>query len=549
MRSRLCLVALLLSGCCAHAQQPPIDTYIHQSWDRLQRSMTDCASFPDSKLQTNQPRTDQPGNVPVLYLPAEQKLTSALRELQQHCNVRILHLPRRIHNEGDLSPTELPAAGLLYLPNAYVVPGGRFNEMYGWDSYFILLGEIADNRLTLARGTVENFFYEIDHYGAILNANRTYYLTRSQPPFLSSMVLAVYNAELTADPQQAHEFLLESLPYLIRDHTLWITAPHLDPATGLSHYFDLGQGPVPEIADDSTYYSDVIHWLIAHPAADNATYLQHAPACIATTCPQPHADGYILTSSFYAGDRAMRESGFDTSFRFGPFSGSAQDFAPICLNALLYKYERDLAFITATLSRPADAIVWSTTAGDRLNAINSLMWDDATGLYYDYNLCTHQRSTYRYVTTYYALWGGIASPAKVARMVAALPLFDHTGGLAMSTFLSGEQWDEPFGWAPTNWLATMGLLRYGYVGAALNVARQFTTTVSTNYTSDGTIREKYNVADSSANVAIAAGYKQNVIGFGWTNAVYVGMEQLLHDPKLLNAPMQPYPASLPSQSR
>jgi alpha,alpha-trehalase len=549
MRSCLCLVALLLSGICAHAQQQPIDGYIHQGWEHLQRSMTDCASFPDSKLETNQLRTDQAGNAPILYLPAEQKLTAALRTLQQQCNVRILHLPRRIRNEGDLSPTELPAAGLLYLPNAYVVPGGRFNEMYGWDSYFILLGELADKRVALARGTVENFFYEIDHYGAILNANRTYYLTRSQPPFLSSMVLAVYNAELATDSKQAHDFLLESLPYLVRDHTLWITAPHLDPATGLSRYVDLGNGPVPEMADDSTYYTDVIHWLIAHPAADNATYLQHAPSCIATTCPQPHADGYILTSAFYAGDRAMRESGFDTSFRFGPFSGSAQDFAPICLNALLYRYERDLAFITATLSRPADAIVWSTTAGDRLNAINSLMWDDASGLYYDYNLRTRQRSTYHYVTTYYALWAGIASPAKAARMASALPLFDHTGGLAMSTFNSGEQWDEPFGWAPTNWLATRGLLRYGYVGAALNIARQFTTTVATNYTYDGTIREKYNVADSSANVPIAAGYKQNVIGFGWTNGVYVGMMQMLQDSKLLSSPPQPQIASPPSQSQ
>ena len=109
----------------------------------------------------------------------------------------------------------------------------------------------------------------------------------------------------------------------------------------------------------------------------------------------------------------------------------------------------------------------------------------------------------------------------------------------MSTFDSGQQWDEPYGWAPTNWLATMGLLRYGYVGDALRIARHFTSTIATNYTLDGTIREKYNVVDSSANVHIAAGYKENVIGFGWTNAVYTGMQQILHDPQLLNAPQQP----------
>jgi alpha,alpha-trehalase len=125
----------------------------------------------------------------------------------------------------------------------------------------------------------------------------------------------------------------------------------------------------------------------------------------------------------------------------------------------------------------------------------------------------------------------------------------------MSTFTSGEQWDEPYGWAPTNWLATIGLIRYGYIGNALTISRQFTTTIATNYAHDGTIREKYNVVDSSANIRIAAGYKQNVIGFGWTNAVYIGMQQLLHTPQLLNAPQQPAPsptsppASPPSQDQ
>jgi alpha,alpha-trehalase len=559
MHPRHCLLALLLTA-AAPAQQPaqqpaspplPIDTYIHQSWDHLQRSMLDCTSFPDTKVPaTTTATTKAPANpltAPILYLPDEQKLTPDLRALQQHCNVQILHLPRRIHTLGDVDPSEITSPGLLYLPNPYVVPGGRFNEMYGWDSYFILLGELADNRIDLARGTVENFFYEIDHYGAVLNANRTYYLTRSQPPFLSSMVLAVYEAELPSDPKQAHDFLRQSLPYLIRDHNLWITQPHLDLATGLSRYFDLDSGPVPEMGDDDTYYTTVIHWLLVHPSDYNATFLQPAPACVTTTCKQPNTDGHILTPSFYQGDRAMRESGFDTSFRFGPFSGSTQDFAPVDLNALLYKYERDIAFIHATLGDSTNAIIWSTTAGDRLHAINSLMWDESSGLYYDLNLRTHQRSTYHYLTTYYALWAGIATPAKATRMVANLPLFDRPGGLAMSTFTSGEQWDQPYGWAPTNWLTTAGLMRYNYIAEALAIARHFTATVATNYTHDGTIREKYNVVDGSANIAVAAGYHENVIGFGWTNGVYTVMQQLLHDPKLLSPPQQP-PAPSPLAS-
>ncbi|MGA8939892.1 MAG: trehalase family glycosidase, partial [Acidobacteriaceae bacterium] len=318
------LPLVLVLAATAFAQQPaprlPIDTYIHQSWDHLQRSMSgsepDCTSFPQSPSQPE----------PVLYLPEEQHLTPELRTLQQRCHINILHLPHHIHHEAELLPSDLATPGLLYLPNPYVVPGGRFNEMFGWDSYFILLGELADNRIDLARGTVENFFYEIDHYGAVLNANYTDYLTRSQPPFLSSMVLAVYNAELPTDPKAARKFLEHALPYLLRDHNLWVTAPHLDTTTGLSRYYDLGQGPAPELAH-SDYYTYVIHWLLTHPSTNNATYLQKSPVCITTTCAQPNAEGYALTPSFYEGDRAMRESGFDTSFRFGPFSGSTQDYA------------------------------------------------------------------------------------------------------------------------------------------------------------------------------------------------------------------------------
>jgi alpha,alpha-trehalase len=531
------LVFAFLPSAATVAQQEPITMYIHDSWDTLSRSMTDCASVADSKL----------GTAPILYLPAEVPMPKAVLTLQQNCQVEVRHLPRRIHREGDLSPDEIPNPGLLYLPNRYVVPGGRFNEMYGWDSYFILLGEIADHRIPLARGTVENFFYEIDHYGSILNANRTYYLTRSQPPFLSSMVLAVYDALHASDPTAARAWLDESEPYLLRDHTFWANAPHLAGTTGLSRYFDLGHGPVPEMADDSTYYVDVIHSLLTHPTAANATFLrQLSPDSLQNLSSRPDsahvADkaakpavptstaGYQLTESFFTGDRAMRESGFDTSDRFGPFSGSTQNFAPICLNALLYKYERDLVTIETALHHAAAAKRFTTEATARRAAINKLLWTDTPGLFVDYNTVTHTQSTYNYLTTYYALWSGLATPAQAARLAHNLALFEHPGGLAMSSTVTGEQWDAPFGWAPTNWLAVSGLSRYGYTADADRVARAFTATVEKNYALDGTIREKYNVEDSTANVAVSAGYKANVIGFGWTNGVYVVMTQFLDKP-------------------
>ena len=136
--------------------------------------------------------------------------------------------------------------------------------MYGWDSYFIIRGLLEDGKRDLARGMIENFFYEIENYGAVLNANRTYYLTRSQPPFLTSMVMAQYAADRAAG-QPDLNWLASAYQYSERDYALWTHAPKLAGDTGLSRYFDVGEGPVPEIADHPEYYADVADWLVRHP--------------------------------------------------------------------------------------------------------------------------------------------------------------------------------------------------------------------------------------------------------------------------------------------
>src|SRR5437899_517756 len=165
----------------------PILTYISSGWDTLTRSMTDCQTVVDPKLT----------GASVVYLPAEFPMPPAVQELQNRCKVRVQALPVVVTIPGQIDPSKI-APGLLYLENKYVVPGGRFNEMYGWDSYFIILGLLRAGRIDLARGMVENFFFEIEHYGAVLNANRTYFLTRSQPPFLTSMTLMEYEAKKAA---------------------------------------------------------------------------------------------------------------------------------------------------------------------------------------------------------------------------------------------------------------------------------------------------------------------------------------------------------------
>jgi alpha,alpha-trehalase len=375
---RLLLVTVTLFACLASAQSrqaaandasanATILTYIDRGWDTLSRSMSDCKSLVDPKVTTP----------PILYLPAGMPTPAAVGAAQRQCNLRVQHLPRKIIHMGDVRVSEIPFEGLLYLPNRYVVPGGRFNEMYGWDSYFILLGLLQDNHDDLARGMVENFFFEMQNYGATLNANRTYFFTRSQPPLLSSMIREVY--EHPSGQPLSKAWLARAYTYAQRDYDLWSSPSHRAGDTGLARYHDIGEGPVPEMADDSEYYPDVIRWLLAHPDLHTG-YLIDAPdnpipaqalslaktSCDMSTskvCAHAHLNGHRLTSAFYQGDRAMRESGFDTSFRFGPFSGSTEHYAPVCLNSLLYKYAHDMARFATLLGCVIKLAKWKLQRG------------------------------------------------------------------------------------------------------------------------------------------------------------------------------------------
>ena len=510
--------------------------YIETGWDRLSRSMTECASLVDPKVTTP----------PILYLPFGMDAPRALLALRDKCHVQIEHLPRPVTHLGEVLPAQLPAEGLLYLPNRYVVPGGRFNEMYGWDSYFIILGLLDNNRDDLARGMVQNFFFEIQNYGALLNANRTYFLTRSQPPLLSSMIREVYEHPPSAAsgvPPLNKQWLAQAYTMAERDHALWTSRIHTLGTTGLARFHDVGNGPVPEMADDSSYYPDVIRWLLAHPGQGSG-YLLTAPeqptpaqveelaktSCdlrLSHVCARAVVDGYRLTARFYQGDRAMRESGFDTSFRFGPFSGSTEEYAPVGLNCLLFKYEMDLAHFATLLGRAGEATRWTAAANARREAVNRYLWDANRGFFFDWQSRTGKQSTYNYITGFYPLWSGLATPSQASAVEHHLSTFEHAGGLAMSDTESGTQWDEPYGWAPTNWFAVAGLERYGFHADAVRISREFSATVLENFQRDGTVREKYNVVSGSANIAVAAGYKSNVIGFGWTNGVYLRMRDLL----------------------
>ncbi len=378
---------------------------------------------------------------------------------------------------------------------------------------------------------------------------RTYYLTRSQPPFLTSMIRAVCEdtASFPSTPAgraQSRAWLERAYTLAEKDYSTWDRPEHKAGSTGLSRYFDYGSGPVPEMADDSSYYTDVIRWLVAHPHQGDDGYLmkgsEHPDAAEAArlklsscdvrasvVCAQAWFGGYRLSRDFYAGDRAMRESGFDTSNRFGPFSGDTLHYAPVCLNSLLYRYERDLEHIALLLGDVKDAAHWDRRSQARAAAIQRYLWRPKDGVFADFDFVHARTSSYAYITSLYPLWGGYATRDQATKMVAQLNLFERPGGLSTSNTNTGLQWDEPFGWAPTNWIAVAGLEAYGLRADAARIAQHFDATVDAGFAADGTIREKYNVVAGNSNVKVSTGYTSNEIGFGWTNAIYLKMREAI----------------------
>src|SRR5580704_2140724 len=352
---------------------------------------------------------------------------------------------------------------------------------------------------------VENFFFEIEYYGAVLNANRTYYLTRSQPPFLSSMVMAVHKAQRAAG-QDDRAWLETAYSYVKRDHAMWTQAPHLAGSTGLSRYYDFGEGPAPEaLQDENDIYRQVAAYFLLHPvipsyeAEDTEVPAGRASgsAYSVRVCGTGQSDSSCeaarrikLKPDYYKGDRSMRESGFDISFRFGPYGAATHHYAPVCLNSLLYKTEKDLEEISRLLGNGAEATHWKQRAEQRKKLIDKYLWDNRRGLFFDYDLRSGTRSTYEYLTAFYPLWAGLASPEQAKAVARSLGAFERAGGIAMSEKESQGQWDYPFGWAPLQLLAVEGMRRYGFNDDANRISYNFLATIAENFRRDGTIREK-----------------------------------------------------------
>jgi alpha,alpha-trehalase len=419
----------------------------------------------------------------------------------------------------------------------YVVPGGRFNEMYGWDSYFIVLGLLSDGRIGLAKDIVDNFVYEIQHYGKILNANRTYYLTRSQPPFLTSMMLSVYGDMEKNETTKA--WLAGVLDAAIREYrNVWMNSDHRTDI-GLSRYFDTGSGPCPEV--EPGHY-DAVFALYAEKFKMKARNFEQAYRTGRIKVPE--------LDRYFVNDRAMRESGHDTSYRL---EGRCADLATVDLNSLLYKIETDIAEtirneFSGKLTTPGgtteESAAWFERAEHRKELMNEYLWNEQRGMFFDYDVVQHSQVEYVSATTFYPLWAGWATQEQADALVrTALPQLEMPGGIAASSEasrgpLSAErqqrQWDYPYGWAPHQMLVWRGLQNYGFNDIARRLVYRWLFTMTENAVNyNGTITEKLDVVNRShdvfaeyGNVGTRFAYITRE-GFGWSNASYqVGLNLL-----------------------
>ena len=599
--------------------------YIHGLWldpKLLYRSKADIVAQATDRL-IEHPASEP---FPIFYPPRlADRITEELRSsLRGHSGVVLKPLPDPMP-EPSLDPASLyNNVGLLYLPNPYIVPGDTFNEMYGWDSFFIVEGllasvdyvmanptarvwssteksflslstkktdanyyrSFAERLFQTAKGMVDNHVFEIEYYGGfVLNANRTYYLTRSQPPLFSREAIAVldrarrygfgYIETLApylrrsrapfAEPQSHEDWIrIEVLPAARAYYAYWTdpgwTSPNRASGVaprnprvakvnfdGISHpvylYGTAGIGPAPEVArstqlqNRALYQNDASYF--KNNPSENPDRLFYNPD---QSCEGNRAVGncgdpiYHLTQNYYAADRAIRASGFDLSSRFGEAGQWAMHYAPISLNVLLLQMAEDIDQLSTMVGQsPASG---EEMLNRRRQFLTRYFARKPKGGYADRlmddDLPDHvPRFAYPYATQFYLLWADALTDADGRRALLRELQADRGGamflaplsagqfGIPTSVVDTGKQWDFPFAWAPIQYFAVSGLIRADFTSEATVAMQQWIAAVNAFFVETGVIIEKYDLKNPTSDTRVRIGYAQTQRGFGWTNAVYM----------------------------
>ncbi|WP_246853847.1 alpha,alpha-trehalase TreF [Rufibacter aurantiacus] len=388
-------------------------------------------------------------------------------------------------------------SSLIPLPHAYVVPGGRFREIYYWDSYFTMLGLQESHQVELIQSMVDNFTYLINTLGHIPNGNRSYYVSRSQPPFYALMLRVLAQ-------EKGPEVLKTYEPALQKEYDFWMdgqeTLSAVQPAhrrvvrmpdgSLLNRYWDDDPSPRPE-----AYKEDVE---------------------VARTSGRNHQE-------VYRDIRAAAESGWDFSTRWFQDGKSLQtirttQLIPVDLNALLYHMELTLAQMAHLQQNKTREKLYRQKAGQRKKALLRYCWNPEDKFFYDYDLTGQKTTGIPTLASVTPLFFCMATKAQAKAVAQQLQRdFLKQGGLATTLTASGQQWDAPNGWAPLQWMSIQGLRAYGQNNLADTIANRWIKQNTQVYELTGKLTEKYNVEKPGAEGG--GGEYPNQDGFGWTNGV------------------------------
>ncbi|MBL0356249.1 MAG: alpha,alpha-trehalase TreF [Chitinophagaceae bacterium] len=395
------------------------------------------------------------------------------------------------------------SGSLIPLPHPYIVPGGRFGEVYYWDSYFTMLGLKVSGRNDMVKNMVANFSHLIKAVGFIPNGNRTYYLGRSQPPFYSLMVQLLATIK-------GKNILAQYLPTLEKEYQYWMKgADELNEAnTLLNHSVRMKDGEILnrycdafDTARPESYRQDIE---LAHQSTQEPTVL-------------------------YKHLRAGAESGWDYSSRWFKDGQSfstihTAGIVPVDLNCLLYHLEQTIAEAYHLIENNNAAKNYTLLAEKRKQAIQKYCWNDTARFFVDYDVEDNVQKQELTLAGVTPLYFRIASQEQADLTAEILQsAFLKPGGLVTSLKQTGQQWDAPNGWAPLQWMAVAGLENYSHHSLAANIAKRWVQLNTDVYNRTGKLMEKYNVEDT--HLEAGGGEYEGQDGFGWTNGVYLALKE------------------------
>lgn len=427
--------------------------------------------------------------------PATKQNTDvAIRDHIEQLWSGLLHDPAAAHAGGSLINLKYP----------YIVPGGRFREIYYWDSYFTMLGLAVSGKDKIIEFMLDNFAFLISSFGYIPNGNRTYFLGRSQPPFFACMVALL--AEIKGD-----EVYKKYLPAMILEHDFWMAE-----AKDLNNDFEAKRRVV---------------------RLEKTVILNRYWDEMAVERPESFAEDRTLASKvkdpqvLFRNLRAACESGWDFSSRWLKTKNDLStihttDLIPVDLNCILMQQELIISEAAKSTGDVQTSETFYSLAMSRKESINRYCWSQPAGAYCDYDFKMRAPVNNDTLAMAFPLFFKVADNARASRVVERLKSeLWAPGGFKTTSIETGQQWDAPNGWAPLQWIAVKGLMNYGYKDLALQAAKNWVHLIEKVYRRTGRLMEKYNVVD--LNLEAGGGEYPSQDGFGWTNGTYLALKELI----------------------